>query len=43
MRMPDCRALLAAREHSATLAMFDDRLTRAAATLGISVISGTVG
>lgn len=38
LRMPDCCVLMTAKEASAALATFDDRLAREAAAVGIQVL-----
>ena len=40
LRMPDCCAVDAARQHDAVLVTFDDRQARAARKLGVSVEPG---
>ena len=39
LRLPDCCVLLAATRGPSALATFDDRLAKAAATLGLRVVS----
>jgi hypothetical protein len=38
LKMPDCCVLLAAEDHHATVASFDDRLTQAAKLRGLDVL-----
>jgi predicted nucleic acid-binding protein len=38
LKMPDCCVLLAAEDHHATVASFDDRLTQAAQLRGLDVL-----
>jgi len=38
LKMPDCCVLLAAEDHRATVASFDDRLTQAAELRGLDVL-----
>ena len=38
LKMPDCCVLLAAEDHRATVASFDDRLTQAARLRGLDVL-----
>ncbi len=41
LKMPDCCVLLAARQHSAGVASFDDKLIDAAGKLGLKIIGSS--